>query len=246
MLDRDAIKRRYLYALATSPATLFPFLTGLTVAAVSAMSNAKWTGQGIFLGAAACLVSGGIFLSRLLLGNERIADKAASEIADEILGSRDRDLDELERQLSSDDDDRDNQALTELRELMHSVDALSRKLDGETYAKLQQSASAMFDVCVGLLKKNLDILGQIQTARSPAQRKQLNKDREDCLKNVRDSVKHLRDVVTELSDIRRGAADDAPELVRIRDSLDETLRIARQVETDRQDLERPRDRDRVR
>ncbi|MDP7421350.1 MAG: hypothetical protein QGH40_05710, partial [bacterium] len=115
--DQAEFRKRLLLHLLSKPGTLFPFVTGVTVLLGTWAVGPLAAGIPVFAALCCILGSAGTFLTNLVLGNEKAAKKVLEEIRDEARQTREKELDELEKNLIRDGDPRTEQYLHDLRTL---------------------------------------------------------------------------------------------------------------------------------
>lgn len=244
-MDKGRLDRKFWLLLLASPVTLLPFVAGATGL------MASWVfGLGVkmaFVSFISCAVSVGIFLTRITTGAEGALRQAMQEMERENAEARNRELQDLRRQLEDDDDSRTT-------DLLDDLIAITQKFsEGNTIASRMNSTSAydiasnveqMHSECINLLKKTLEFHEAIENIRERDVLKKLKDDREKIIKKVQECVKALGSMLAEIYALDLGGSN-VLEADRIRADMARNLNIARQVENDGVDLGRSKVRTRA-
>lgn len=230
MADPREFRRRMLLNLVSSPATLAPFVAGVTTL-LGAWAVDATGGMPLFAGTALLLGSAGSLLTRFIHRRDAIALAVADELAAEELAARERKLDELERELAEDDDPRDDHALHDLRKLAAAIREAGSTLRGTAEAAVASDimlhVDELFAGSVRALERNLSLARKARSLRSPAARKPLKEERERILAEVGKTVETLSALLARMSTAR---TDDGLSLAQVRGELESTLEVARRVE----------------
>jgi hypothetical protein len=175
-------------------------------------------------------VLGGVghFASRLVLGLEAITQRAYEALLQRRQHEQNRELDELERQLSTDQDPRTDSCLRELRGLYETFQKSCTQ--GRTVATQHQVISQVeqvFQASVQQLRRSLQLY-DISQELSPQSRAEILAERERVIEDVLETRAHLSATIEEFQSLvtRRDQSD----LSRLREELDETLRVAKKTE----------------
>jgi hypothetical protein len=222
----DEVKRKVFVDLFASPGSVVPVVVGLTSLMYSwavggdPMANA--------VGIVGVLGGLGYFASRLTLGLETITRRAYESILQQHRDEQNRALDELERRLTADDDPRTEMSLRQLRSL---YDTFQQSCQGgklnATHHQLVTQVEDIFHASVRQLKRSLQLhhLGGTLTGRA---RDQLIDERERVIREVLETRDHLSSAIEQFQTfaLRRNNS----ELGRLREELDETLRVAKRTE----------------
>ena len=221
----DDVKRKIYLDLFASPWTLLPVVSGVTALLVS------WAVGGstlAFAGLAGVLAGAGIFASRLVFGLEKITDNAYQFILAKQQARQQEELQRLHQQLEQDQDPRTQRLLTLLQRAYERLDADVRA--GRVTVAAQgvlQSVEQMFQVCVNHLHRSYELWEDAHREQG-GRRDRLLRQREELVTEVEQSVDFLDASLEQLrvKNTRQGRS----ELARLRDELDESIRIARQAE----------------
>lgn len=238
MPDEKTLKRRVLLRLLGSPATVIPFMLGMT--AMTASWALDWKpGIGLFAGLAGILAAAGAFVTRLLLGGERVTRDVAATLEREEQEARQRSLDELDHRLSTaDEDPRPETALRDLRALVKAFDENSADYHGfnaSSAIEIHSRIGQLFDHCVESLQQTERLWQTAQELNTPAARKPILQQREKIIEEVQASIKQLSSALVALQTLGAGDRSNA-ELARLRDELDQSLAVAKTVEERVNDL----------
>ena len=240
--DERKLRRRILLKLASSPATLLPFMAGITAMAGSWALDVR-PGVGLFAGLAGVLAAAGTFFTRLLVGGEQAAKDALEEIREEGAKEREAALDELDARLSADGDPRTERALRDLRTFAKTFsdgNVWSRGVNSRSAYDITEGVTHLFDRSVKSLEQSLQLWHTARQMNTPEARKPIVAQRERIIREVGQSIVHLGQIMVELQNL--GAAENAPAgLARVRGELERSLAFARSVDEKVQSLDREYD-----
>ncbi|MFH1038175.1 MAG: hypothetical protein V1789_05840, partial [PVC group bacterium] len=96
----------------------------------------------------------------------------------------------------------------------------------------------LFNRCTLYLASTLELWHTAHRTANPGARKPILKQRERIIAEVDKSIKQLGKVLAGIKSIGLGAETEASELARIRDELDQSLEIAKQVKERMKSLDR--------
>jgi hypothetical protein len=222
----DEVKKKVLLDLFVSPWTVLPVAGGISA----------WLLSWAVDGSAALNVAGlvgvlgglGMLATRLIFGLEEITHDAYAYLHERTRQEQEAALDDLDRRLSSDNDDRTQACLRELRQLyqLFQEQVTEGRISGSTHRILDQ-VERMFRACVAQLEKSYELWNAAQPLSGTA-RKSLLKQRDEVVAEVVETIRHLGRTVEQLHAFRRD--ENASELARLREELDDTLRVARRAE----------------
>jgi hypothetical protein len=222
----DEVKRKIYLDLFASPVTLLPLVGGLT----ALMASWAVGGSGLltFAGLTAVLSGGGIFATRLIFGLEKLADSAYRFALERQHARQQQELQQLHQRLERDNDPRTERLLRHLQQAYQRLESDLR--EGRITSAAQgvlQSVEQMFAVCVDHLRRSYELWEDSRQA-DGKRRSQLLRQREELVTEVEQSVDFLDASLEQLRtrNSRRGRS----RLARLRDELDESIRIARQTE----------------
>ena len=222
----DEVKRKVLLDLFASPGTLVPIVAGLSSLMYSWAVGGDPTANAI----AIVGVLGGIghFASRMVLKLEDMTQSAYEAILDRNQKEQDEALDELEERLRGDEDHRTETCLQDLRGLYETF--RSGCSEGQMVVSHHQVVSQVeqvFQACVQQLRQSLELY-EISQKLAGTAKNDILAERERVIQEVIDTRQHLGTTIEQFQTFatRRNQSD----LSRLREELDETLRVARKTE----------------
>jgi hypothetical protein len=247
MLDKGDFKKRLLLRLATRPTTLVPLLVGATIMLLG------WgfgVNAGLLLFAAVACVLGafGVFFTKLILGDDVLANSIIETMRKDANNEREQSLDKLDGRLVEDGDPRTQACLRDLRALTKAFNdarAPETKLSSSTTFDFASGVEKLFDRCVQSLEQTLDLWQTAERMVTVDARKPVLDQRERMLGEVCQSIRQLGEVLAGLQSLRVGDGS-GQELARIREELDERLTVAKKVEERMRSLEEQLDPGRAR
>jgi hypothetical protein len=225
------VSRRELYArilrdLATQPVTFYPMVIGLTLLLLSAVAG----GPLAFLGFLALVVGAANFLAQLASG--KVSRSVVEKLEQELTEHRERELDELQRQLASDGDPRTHALLGDLRQLVTGFHGSAGWLDDvgvRMNFDLQSRVEELFQTSVKWLRRTLELLELQKKVASNEVREQFRQERERIIGDVSKATVKLGSTLAAVQRLGT-AADDSQELGGLIRELDEEINIAMTVE----------------
>ena len=225
------VRRKVLLDLFASPLTLLPFVGGVTMLlAAWAMRSAPLT----FAGLAGILGGIGVFANRMIFGLEKLTNRAYEYVLEKQQNLQIESLRALEDKLQT---DRDARTQNLLRQLWNLYKALEKDIkEGKVPAAahgVMDSVDRMFHVCMEHLRQSYKLW---QTAQETTGRSRENKlrQREELIREVEQSVSHLEQTIDQLQTV--SSKRSKSELARLREELDETIRVAKRVEQRTEEL----------
>lgn len=244
MLEKKALRRKFLLRVLTSKSALLPATGGLAALCITwAMSS----GVGMVLSAVAAGIGFGIGAIRYGVKDENIASAVLEELVKEERVAEKAGLDERDERFSSDRDTRDEELLRSLRAVYDAFNidgVVGKKLDSFAVHDILSNAAQMFWECVNALDEAFEVLQTAKKIKVVEARDKLLLKRERILVEVNESLIKLSEALSRLQSL--GDEDGAEKkLVRLRDELDRGLKVAsRAEETLRDRLKRIEDRTR--
>ncbi len=230
-MDTSRFRRKVLQSLFVSPWSLIPVVLGLSLLIIS-WGFGSTMDLTAFVGICGLLGGVGAVATRWILSLDDISKRALKEIQDEAAFEREAALDELDRQLRQDEDERTEESLRALRELYGAfrkdtgwADGLGSKVAFEMATKVER----LFQGCLDSLRRSLDLWRRAENMRTTKARDTILGNREKLIVEVEKSIEQLErtvDGVQALAVNRDGSED----LARIRRELDESLEVAKRVE----------------
>lgn len=242
MPDPKRFRRRLLYRLANSPSTLVPFAGGVAALVVGGLVLGSPIAA--FGGVVAMLAGVGACATRFFMGNEKAAQLALEDLQGQDSRNRERELDRLDRELRRDGDPRTEQLLRDLRQLLRPFQG-----EGVDVPLLQGTPAALsFDIgarahdlfleCTRMLRQSLELWRTAQGVSTQAAAGPILERREAIIGRVRGGVEQLGRSLATLQTLGSGPEGD-DDLERVRRELDESLDIARRVDEELRNLDRP-------
>ncbi len=208
--------------------TLTPATLGI-LCLFAAWLVGDWGFFSLAVGASMFLISGGIYLNRLIFGWSSESQRLITEWRQSVETERDTKLDNLYRELSMDGDARTENLLQDLRTL--AVALMREESDSLAYNAFDIVANVdkLFQRSVDYLEEGLDLwktAGQIQNESIKAG---LLQQREVLISEVEKSLESLGLLIGQMkkSSIHSG---NKQALAEMRDELESRLRIAEEVE----------------
>jgi hypothetical protein len=232
MLDENKLKKRVILRLLGSPFTIVPFVVGMTC--LTAAWALDWNlGIGVFAGLAGFLGASGAFATRLFLGSEKVVNEVTNEMVKEEQLDKQKALDELDRMLTtSDEDPRPEAALRDLRALLAALQETRNAASGLNLTSvydIDSMSTQLFNQCVRSLEQTLKLWQTAQRLNTASARDPILEQREKIMADIQASIKQLSDTLIALQSLGSGDNSTA-ELSRIRDELDQSLAVAKVVE----------------
>lgn len=230
--DAKTVRNKVWLRLLGSPLTVVPFLCGVT--AWSTSWTFDWNvGLGSFIGLAGLLGSAGVFLTRFLLGGEKLAGEVMAELEREALQAQQKVLDQLDHRLAtSDEDPRPETALRDLRALLKAYEETASgasALHLSSVIDIHSRVREVFDQCVVSLEKTIKLWETARKLSTPEARKPILEQREQIIADIQASIKQLSDTLVGLQTLGQGHSSTAA-LERLRGELDQSLEVAKMVE----------------
>jgi hypothetical protein len=222
----DDVKKKVYLDIFAAPGTLLPLAAGLTAL------MASWASGGdpllSFAGIAGVLAGLGVTATRLILGLDRITQQAYDHLLQRQRQQQEDALERLRQRLEADQDPRTQNCLQELR---HLYSRLKDKLENDKVTAaaygVVEGVDRVFQTSVKQLEQSVDLWETAQTLRGSA-RKGLLQQREDLVRDVCETVEHLGHTVDRFHAMT--TRKNRSNLARLRKELDESMRVAREVE----------------
>ena len=234
--DKKELRKRILLRLMSSGTTLFPFLAGVTVLLGTWVVSPERAGIPVFLALCCILGACGTFITRLMLGSEKIGNEIIQEMQQEARQAREKGLDDLDKRLSKDGDARTRQYLRDLRALMSRLegfrqDARSGFSGMNLYSTIEviSKVEDLFNVSVESLERTLKLGSTAKQVSSAEVKRSILAVREELMTEVRKSIEQLGKI---LAGIQKLGISDASgsNLAHIRTELDRSIKDAQAVQ----------------
>jgi len=226
---QNQLRQKVLLNLASSPITLIPFLIGVTILL------GLWTFGinsvlAVVIGVGASMVGVGSFLTRLFVGDERVAQKSINDLQQEQEQQQIHELDKLDEELAKDRDPRTQQMLRDLRALVKTF----KSADSDFTSSLDITAGVedLFTEGVRMLRKSLEFYRTAKEV-NRSTRETILGQREEILEDVAKSIDQLGKLLT---GIQKGDILDHSQQERIRQELRDNFAVAKKVRERMSDL----------
>jgi hypothetical protein len=222
----DDIKKKVYLDIFATPGTLLPMAGGLT------SLLASWAVGGdamlAFVGVAGILASLGVTATRLILGIDKITRDAYDHVVDSQRRRQEEALEHLHQRLLADRDPRTQNCLQELRNLYSRLKEKVEKdkVNAAAYGVIER-VDQIFHTSVKQLEDSVDLWDAAQPMQGPA-RISILKQREELVQEICEAVEHLRQTVDRFYAMT--TRKNRSNLARLRKELDESIRVAREVE----------------
>ena len=222
----DNVRRKVLLDIFASPGTLIPIAGGATALLAS------WAIGGNpmlnFAGVAGVLGGIGVFASRLILGLERITHDAYDHVMQQQRESQEEALEHLHQRLIADDDPRTQACLKDLRNLYSQ---LNRKVQQDHITPaafgVAEGVDKLFHSCIKQLEHAAELWEAAKNLNGPA-KQSLLRQRDEVVTEVVDAVVHIGETVERFHAMLLD--ENRSQLNQLRRELDESMRVAREVE----------------
>jgi hypothetical protein len=230
-IDSAQVRRRVLLKLATSPSALVPFLAGATLLVISWALDLR-SGGAVFAGIVSVLIGAGLFLTRLFAGSDGLEKAVLADMQEEARQAREKELDQLDKDLGKDGDPRTEQILRDLRVLTAALEQdkiWSSGMNLQSGFDLAEGVDQLFRGGVAALRKALELWKTARDIATPDARKPILARRERLIEELRTSVGHLGKILAEVQAMGSSEASDQ-QLQNVRRELDASLDVAKRVE----------------
>ena len=169
------------------------------------------------------MVGVGSFLTRLFVGDERVAQKSINDLQQEQEQQQIHELDKLDEELARDRDPRTQQMLRDLRALVKTF----KSADSDFTSSLDITAGVedLFTEGVRMLRKSLEFYRTAKEV-NKSTRETILGQREEILEDVAKSIDQLGRLLT---GIQQGDILDHSQQERIRQELRDNFDVAKKV-----------------
>jgi hypothetical protein len=229
MAQRDEIKRRLLLRLFGDPLTI-----GLGVIGISALFSPLLfpiePAMPLFVGVSGLVSAVGLIAIKLLLAKEQISSEVHAELKQEATARTEADLDQLSAELEGDNDPRTERYLTDMRVLIARFsedDEWKKGVNVVAEEDITVGIAALFEGCVKSLRRSLVLADTLAAMSTEAARASLQMERERLLTEVETSIAALSKLITDLNSMGSESDEESPDLSRIRNEIDLSLKAAR-------------------
>lgn len=225
--DKKAILNKVLLKPVDS-ITLLPFLIGISLGLGAWAVN--WD-SGIVSAASITLplISAGIYLQRLLLGWDTHYEQAVAEWLTTIESKREKELDDLYRDLTTDGDPRTECLLKDLRTLTKALQSEQSNSAAIGAFDILSDVDVLFQRSVDYLKETLKLWHLAEEMQHASIREEMLHHRELLISEVEKSLENLGAVLGSLKKASL-TVHDGNQLAELREELTARLKIAEEVE----------------
>ncbi|MFH2002699.1 MAG: hypothetical protein ABIK28_23715 [Planctomycetota bacterium] len=241
--EPSSFRSRFLLKLLSSPWTLGPLLAGITTLMVVWTFNIR-SGLAIFAGLLGVLGAIGVFFTRLFLGSATLGKETLETMKQEAQAQREEKLDALDEQLSADGDVRTEKCLRDLRALaraFHQEEVWPERMNARSIFDVLQGVEQLFNRSVQLFEKTLVLWRIASNMTTEEARRPILEQRERIIEDIRESIKELGRILAEIQTLGTGGGSEDTLLSHIRVELDQSLEVAKRVETRMNSLDREMD-----
>lgn len=222
----DDVRKKVLLDIFASPLTLFPVAGGMTSLLYSWAVGGSLPAN--LVGVAAILGGVGMLATRLIVGLESITERAYKYLQDKQRRLQEESLDALDERLTTDDDPRPEANLRQLRQLYTNFhDGLRQRKISSANQVLVETVERLFGACVAQIERSHELWEQTKGLKGEA-RKRLRDEREKVVGDVAQTIEHLGLTVERYQAL--ATERNHSELARLREELDESIRVARRTE----------------
>ena len=230
----DDVKKKVYLDIFASPGTLLPAAAGVTALLGSWAVGGDTTMT--FVGISGILAGVGVLATRLILGLDGITQRAYDLVLSRQREQQESALQQLRERLVSDHDPRTQACLDELRHLHARMkEKLGNEVAGASSSAygVMQGVDEIFHACVTQLKQTADLWETARTMRGSA-RQSLLEQRDVLVAEICTTVDHLGRTVEKFHEVT--THKNRKELSRLRQELDQSIQVAREVERQTEEL----------
>ena len=227
-MDIKRFRKKYFYAVLSSPITLVPFIGGMFCAAAAAVSESTSLG---LIGVTGVLAGVGAFVYRFLVSpSDKIAQKAQKEIEREDNEEREAYLNNLRKQLDS----KTRVLLTNLLELYKEFtenkewqEGADRYSVSETLSKVKE----IFQHSLTSFEKIIELKERSENTRISEIRRKYDNRIKQILSSLEEGVGILKNTLAGYHEIAasQDVSENTASISKIGEELDRHLRIAAEV-----------------
>jgi len=230
----DEIKRKVYLDIFASPGTLLPVAAGLT----ALIGSWAVDGNAIlnFAGVAGLLTGLGVLATRLILGLDQITQRAYEHVVDRQRRQQEDSLERLHTRLLTDEDPRTQTCLQELRHVYGRLQeqVAQGRVNAAAYSVIE-GVDQIFQTTVAQLEHSVELWETAKTMRGSARQKVLQQ-RDDIVREICLTVDHVGQTMQRFEEMT--THKNRSELARLREELDQSIQVARQVERRTDELTR--------
>lgn len=211
-------------ALASSPITLAPFVVGFTCGLLIWTFDTSSKSL-LVLTISSLLFSVGSFLTRLVLGDERVTEKIRIEIQKENEKRAKEKLDKLAAKLHG---YKDSEIFDDLRNVLETFRKNEQELKTvPALSDVSNKVNDLFNEGIRLLHGNVNLHELYQTIQDKDSRQSIAKSLKENQKCVQDIVSSLSNTVTKVLSIKNNQSSS--EYAQIKQDLEDDFEVATKV-----------------
>ena len=234
MSEEKNIAKRVIADVVSSPMVIFPFMVGTAAFAslfALGLKGSAFLGA-MLVGLSGVLGSGGMFLTKMILGRDERVKKIVEESRDKAKKDKLKRLDHFHHRLTLDGDSRTEDSMQDLRSLRQAfsqLDKIAPDLNRAMIDEIQKRAEELFQQCVRSLEKSLQLWKTADSLASELAQKPIMEQREKLVGEVIGTVEHMSRTLAAVQGITKKSDGDA-RLQTLRGELDQSLEVAKKVE----------------
>ena len=234
MSEEKNIAKRVIADVVSSPMVIFPFMVGTAAFAslfALGLKGSAFLGA-MLVGLSGVLGSGGMFLTKMILGRDERVKKIVEESRDKAKKDKLKRLDHFHHRLTLDGDSRTEDSMQDLRSLRQAfsqLDKIAPDLNRAMIDEIQKRAEELFQQCVRSLEKSLQLWKTADSLASELAQKPIMEQREKLVGEVVGTVEHMSCTLAAVQGITKKSDGDA-RLQTLRGELDQSLEVAKKVE----------------
>ena len=234
MSEEKNIAKRVIADVVSSPMVIFPFMVGTAAFAslfALGLKGSAFLGA-MLVGLSGVLGSGGMFLTKMILGRDERVKKIVEESREKAKKDKLKLLDHFHHRLTLDGDSRTEDSMQDLRSLRQAfsqLDKIAPDLNRAMIDEIQKRAEELFQQCVRSLEKSLQLWKTADSLASELAQKPIMEQREKLVGEVIGTVEHMSRTLAAVQGITKKSDGDA-RLQTLRGELDQSLEVAKKVE----------------
>lgn len=234
MSEEKNIAKRVVADIISSPMVVLPFMVGTAAFAslfALGLKGSAFLGA-MLIGVGGVLGSGGMFLTKMILGRDERVKKIVEESRDKAKQDKLKQLDHFHHRLTMDGDSRTEDSMQDLRSLRQAfgqLDKIAPDLNRAMIDEIRKRSEELFQQCVSSLEKSLQLWKTADSLASENARKPILEQREKLVSEVIGTVEHMSQTLAAVQGITNKSDGDA-RLQQLRGELDQSLEVAKRVE----------------
>ncbi len=234
MSEEKNIAKRVVADIISSPMVVLPFMVGTAAFAslfALGLKGSAFLGA-MLIGVGGVLGSGGMFLTKMILGRDERVKKIVEESRDKAKQDKLKQLDHFHHRLTMDGDSRTEDSMQDLRSLRQAfgqLDKIAPDLNRAMIDEIRKRSEELFQQCVSSLEKSLQLWKTADSLASEKARKPILEQREKLVSEVIGTVEHMSQTLAAVQGITNKSDGDA-RLQQLRGELDQSLEVAKRVE----------------